>query len=91
MAYFENRVKNELAASDFAHADETGINIGGKKHWLHCTSNDAGHFIVPMIKGEQMPLTIWAYCPDSKGYCAITTESHTIKWIVRTPCVTPII
>jgi len=37
---FENRVKNELAASDFAHADETGINIGGKGHWLHCVSND---------------------------------------------------
>jgi transposase len=38
---FENRVKNELAASDFAHADETGINIGGKGHWLHCVSNDS--------------------------------------------------
>lgn len=20
-------------------ADETGINIGGKRHWLHCTTN----------------------------------------------------
>lgn len=40
LADFENRVKNKLAASDFAHADETGINIGGKRHWLHCVSND---------------------------------------------------
>jgi transposase len=40
LADFENRVKDELAASDFAHADETGINIGGKGHWLHCVSND---------------------------------------------------
>ena len=40
LANFEIRVKNELAASDFAHADETGINIGGKGHWLHCVSND---------------------------------------------------
>jgi len=40
LADFENRVKNELAASDLAHADETGINIGGKRHWLHCVSND---------------------------------------------------
>jgi len=38
---FENRVKNKLAASDLAHADETGINIGGKIHWLHCLSNDS--------------------------------------------------
>jgi len=37
---FENRVKTELASSDVAHVDETGINIGGKRHWLHCMSND---------------------------------------------------
>jgi transposase len=36
---FESRVKNRLAASPFAHADETGINIGGKGHWLHSLSN----------------------------------------------------
>ena len=41
LADFENRVKNKLAASDLAHADETGINIGGKTHWLHCLSNDS--------------------------------------------------
>jgi transposase len=40
LADFESRVKNELAASDFAHADETGINIGGKGNWLHCVSNE---------------------------------------------------
>ncbi len=28
---FESRAKDELAASDVAHADETGINIGGKR------------------------------------------------------------
>jgi len=36
---FEIRAKDELADSGFAHADETGINIGGKGHWLHCISN----------------------------------------------------
>ncbi len=35
----ENRIKNKLASSNQAHADETGINIGGKGHWLHCVSN----------------------------------------------------
>ena len=38
---FESRAKDELAASNVAHADETGINIGGKGHWLHCLSNDS--------------------------------------------------
>jgi len=40
LADFENRVKNELATSDLAHADETGINNGGKRHWLHWVPND---------------------------------------------------
>ncbi len=47
---FENRVKNKLAASDFAHADETGINIGGKGHWLHCVSNDSWTLYYPHEK-----------------------------------------
>jgi transposase len=40
LADFEALVKNHLAASDLAHADETGINISGKRHWLHCVSNE---------------------------------------------------
>ena len=50
LADFENRVKNELAASDLAHADETGINIGGKRHWLHCVSNDCWTLYYPHEK-----------------------------------------
>ena len=40
LADFDDRVKNELADSYLAHADETSINIGGKRYWLHCVSND---------------------------------------------------
>ena len=47
LADFENRVKNELAASKVAHADETGINIGGKGHWLHCVSDDSWTLYYP--------------------------------------------
>jgi len=50
LADFENRVKNELAASDLAHADETGINIGGKGHWLHCVSNNFWTLFYPHKK-----------------------------------------
>jgi len=35
----EDRIKSELRKSNQMHADETGINIGGKNHWLHCASN----------------------------------------------------
>lgn len=37
---FEKRVQAELMSAKLAHADETGINIGGKRHWLHCMTND---------------------------------------------------
>jgi transposase len=50
LADFENRVKSKLAASDLAHADETGINIGGKTHWLHSLSNDSWTFYHPHEK-----------------------------------------
>jgi len=45
LADFEVKAKAELAASDQAHADETGINVGGKRHWLHCVSNDTLRFM----------------------------------------------
>jgi len=37
---FEARVKDELASAVVAHADETGINIGGDRQWLHGLGND---------------------------------------------------
>jgi transposase len=36
---FEDLSKQALAQAAVNHADETGINIGGKRHWLHCASN----------------------------------------------------
>ena len=38
---FEDRAKLQLTATDLAHADETGVNIGGTRHWLHCVSNES--------------------------------------------------
>lgn len=37
---YEAWVKAQLLASPLNHADETGINVGGKKRWLHTLSND---------------------------------------------------
>jgi transposase len=36
---FSAIAKDKLVCSKRVHADETGINIGGKRHWLHCASN----------------------------------------------------
>lgn len=40
LATFSEIAKKALSASGRVHADETGININGKGHWLHCASND---------------------------------------------------
>jgi len=37
---FEQWVRERLAASPLAHADETGVNIGGVRNWLHTVSNE---------------------------------------------------
>jgi len=50
LADFENRVKNELAISNLAHADETGINIGGDRKWLHSLSNPHWTYFYPHQK-----------------------------------------
>jgi transposase len=36
---FELKLIAKMLLSSVLHADETGINIGGKNHWLHCLSN----------------------------------------------------
>lgn len=40
LADFSAIAKDKLAGAQRVHADETGINIEGKRHWLHCASND---------------------------------------------------
>lgn len=47
---FEQWVKQQLAQSELLHADETGINIGGQRHWLHCASNTSLTWFYPHKK-----------------------------------------
>ena len=47
---FEELVKSKLTNASVAHADETGINIGGKRHWLHCMSNSDWTYFSPHKK-----------------------------------------
>jgi transposase len=40
LSQFEQKLIVKLLASPLLHTDETGINIEGKRQWLHCISND---------------------------------------------------
>jgi transposase len=64
---FENRTKNELAASELAHADETGINLGGKGHWLHCLSNSLWTLYCPHEKRGTDAINDIGVLPGFKG------------------------
>jgi transposase len=44
---FESWVKKQLILSALVHCDETGINIGGKRRWLHNVSNEWFTFYYP--------------------------------------------
>ena len=51
---FDTLSKQALADATTAHADETGVNIDGKRHWLHCVSNDQWtHFEVHAKRGQE--------------------------------------
>ncbi len=64
---FENRVKQQLTASDMAHADETGVNIGGIRHWLHCVSNETWTLYYPHEKRGMEAFNDMGVLPGFKG------------------------
>ena len=64
---FESQVKSKLAASDLAHADETSINIGGKRHWLHCVSNDQWTYYYPHEKRGVDAMNDMGILPEFSG------------------------
>ena len=47
LEYFEDWVKQALLNAEINHADETGVNIGGKRHWLHVLCNDSFSLFYP--------------------------------------------
>jgi len=44
---FEAITKEKLIAAPILHVDETGINIDGNKHWLHCATNASWTYFFP--------------------------------------------
>ncbi len=50
LEHFDQWVRQQLASSGLIHADETGINIGGRRVWLHNASNAEFTFFSPHAK-----------------------------------------
>ena len=50
LAFFDQWVRTQLTSSSLIHGDETGINIDGKRNWLHNASNDKFTYFYPHSK-----------------------------------------
>lgn len=64
---FESIVKEKLIDSKRIHTDETGINIDGKRHWLHCTSDDQWTLFFPHRKRGHDAMDEMGVLPHFKG------------------------
>ena len=86
-APFEAWVKRQLIQSPVVHADETQINIGGERYWLHCASNDTLTWLAPhKQRGHQamddigiLPHFTGTLCHDHwKTYYRYTDCDHSL-------------
>lgn len=64
---FEKWLIQKLIDTDVNHADETGINIDGKKHWLHCVSNNGLTYFYPHQKRGTVAMDAGGVIPLFKG------------------------
>ena len=51
--YVEGEIKELLIKANLAHADETGMNVNGKKHWLHTVgTKELTHYALHEKRGR---------------------------------------
>jgi transposase len=64
---FEDWAKKELVNQPLLHVDETGINIGGKRKWLHVVCCDSLTLLMPHDKRGGEAIEAMSVLPDYTG------------------------
>ncbi len=64
---FEAKLCNKLKNIDQAHADETGVNINGKNHWLHSFGNTEWTYLYPHKRRGKEAMNEMGIMPEYKG------------------------
>lgn len=80
---FESISKKALIQSPIAHVDETGINIAGKCHWLHVTSNESWTFFYPHKKRGREAMDEIDILPHFEG---VLCHDHWKPYYFYTAC-----
>lgn len=64
---FDTFVRQQLVVAKLAHADETGINIKGKRYWLHTVCNERWTYFYPHEKRGKEAMDAMGILPFFKG------------------------
>ncbi len=67
LEHFDQWVRIQLAVSTVLHADETGVNIGGKRYWLHSASNADWTCFFPHAKRGTEAMDAMGILPTFRG------------------------
>ena len=57
----------KLGSPSVGHFDETGINVGGKLHWLHSASNERWTLAMPHPKRGKDAMDAMGVLPEFRG------------------------
>ena len=63
----EGVIKDQLGQSNCLHADETGMNVGGERHWLHCASDLKWTYLYPHKKRGCEAISAMGILPTYSG------------------------
>jgi len=83
LEFFETWAGKQLIKTDLLHADETGINIGGKKYWLHCLSSNGVTLYHPDEKRGTEAMERMGVLPHFKG---ILCHDHWKPYFTYSDC-----
>ncbi len=64
---FDSIAKSKLISAAVLNVDETGINVNGKKAWLHVTANDKWTYFFPHEKRGKIAMDDIGIIPNFKG------------------------
>lgn len=67
LASFDQWAIDQAVGSGLLHADETGINIDGQRHWLHCASNASLTLFYPHAKRGSEAMDAMGILPCFQG------------------------
>lgn len=83
LAAFDSLVKEKLISAPVVHADETGINVNGKRIWLHGASSEQWVYFYPHEKRGSEAMDEAGILPKFQG---VLVHDHWKPYYTYTAC-----